>query len=102
MISDEDLRLAIDRIARTSDGHSVYLYLQKIALAPAPAGALERHEGSRLLALHLMELMSDGLIATGSGIHHPVVLGQRRAAPERPRGYREWASKHDPESNSGG
>jgi len=100
MISDEDLHLAIDRIARSNDGHYLYLWLQKKlteTVVVNDLGTLARHQGERILAATLMELMRDGLIATGSDALKPVVLGKREQPPERPRNYREWAAEHDPE-----
>jgi len=98
LISDEDLRLAIDRIARTADGHLLYLYLQKkLHSVCLDTGTLARHEGERLFAAQLIELMREGLIATGTDSTRPFVVGRVDPSAEPARSAREWIARNDPE-----
>lgn len=67
MITDEDMLLAIDRIARTDDGLLLYEYLRKelmgvVEVVPdAAAGALLLDHGRRKFALKLMAVMNKGI-----------------------------------------
>ena len=100
MIPDEDLLKAIDRIARTEDGHFLYMWLQRILFGislTSEFGTLARFEGQRILALQLMELMRDGLTATGTDFTRPVVIGKREQPAAEPRTAREWIERNDPE-----
>lgn len=68
MMTDEDMRNALDRIARTADGELFYRWLQKelqrIGSSTDP-GALQQLNGRRSLAHDLMGLMAKGLDESG-------------------------------------
>lgn len=67
-ISDKLLLEAIDRIARTPDGRSLYLYCQRRRMqvcAAEEASALYRSEGERTFATRLMDLMATGISESG-------------------------------------
>ena len=82
-LTDENMRLAIDRIARTSDGAALYHYLQKVLCGvtgdSVPECALPRNEGRRSLASELMGLMAEGLQASG-GRQQSVIFARREPA----------------------
>ena len=65
MITDTDLKEAIDRIARTADGEKLYRYLQKVLcgfVGPGASDCALRHlEGRRSFAAELMGLMAEGI-----------------------------------------
>lgn len=62
MITDDDMKKALDRIARTRDGKLLYLYFQKTLCAVTTSdGALPRNEGRRSFAAQLMSLMAKGI-----------------------------------------
>ena len=63
-VSDDDLKLAIDRIARTPDGVTLYLYLQKALCGVVSDGSersLQSDHGRRSFARDLMALMAEGI-----------------------------------------
>lgn len=63
-LDNKELREAWDRVARTSDGLTIYRHLQKVCLEKAPSidgGALPFFEGRRSLAFDLMANMSEGI-----------------------------------------
>ena len=63
-VFDDDLKLAIDRIARTPDGVTLYLYLQKALCGVISDGSersLQSDHGRRSFARDLMALMSEGI-----------------------------------------
>lgn len=64
-ISSDDVTEALDRIARTTDGQTLYRYLQKIRLGTTdPAmneSALRDNEGRRRFAADLMAHMGKGI-----------------------------------------
>ncbi|MGD1017293.1 MAG: hypothetical protein ABR863_12775 [Roseiarcus sp.] len=63
-VTKEDLDLAIDRIARTPDGVTLYLYLQKIlcgVVTDNSERSLQQDHGRRSFARDLMALMADGI-----------------------------------------
>ena len=67
-LPDKLLQEAIDRIARTSDGHLLYVYLQRRLMDVMPiaeACALSMHQGERLFAARLTGLMAKGIIESG-------------------------------------
>ena len=70
MIDDEQLKLAIDRIARTADGELLYRYLQKTLMGvlaehgPADC-ALRTEHGRRRFAADLMAMMAKGIDESG-------------------------------------
>jgi hypothetical protein len=90
---------AIDRLARTPDGASLYVYLQRSLMAVSPGGndsALNQSEGQRMFASRLIGLMAKGILESGGrtghigssigpgGIEQPVVVPvnvPRRVAP---------------------
>ena len=79
-VSDNDLREAIDRIARTPDGEMLYLYFQRV-LCEIPTGIgrrpLTEHHGRRSFAAQLMGLMAEGIGQSGSTGNRPVVFSVR-------------------------
>jgi hypothetical protein len=64
-IETDEIREAIDRIARTPDGHLLYRFFQKTLCAVAAGnvddGALRQHEGRRRFASEMMGLMAKGI-----------------------------------------
>ena len=82
-LTEEDMRLAIDRIARTPDGSALYHYLQKVLCGvttdSVPECALPRNEGRRSLASELMGLMAEGMRASG-GREQSVIFARREPA----------------------
>lgn len=64
-ISSDDIKAALDRIARTADGQALYRYLQKIRLGLTPPDAKQRalraNEGRRSFAADLMAHMGKGI-----------------------------------------
>lgn len=88
-ISSEDLKAAVDRIARTADGELFYLYLQRVRLGVAPEGissrALRELEGRRKFAADLMAFMAEGIRTSGRAGNRPVTFalaGARSARAE--------------------
>lgn len=85
---------AIDRIARTPDGRSLYVYCQKRMMETcitSEASTLQRSEGERSFASHLRGLMETGILesggrstSTGSIDDEPVVFARPEPAPGRP------------------
>lgn len=70
MISDDDMKKALDAIARTHDGELLYRYLQKQLCAVASdaavrEGALPGLEGRRRFAAELMAHMAEGIRESG-------------------------------------
>ena len=62
-ITTEQSPEAWDRIARTPDGHIIFWYLNRVAMALASdVSALPVHEGGRILARNLMSLMARGIV----------------------------------------
>jgi hypothetical protein len=65
MIENNDMKEAIDRIARTPDGLLLYRLLQKVLCGTVAAqsdhGALQINEGRRTLARDLMAYMAEGI-----------------------------------------
>lgn len=64
MLTDEMLHAAIDRLARTDDGRTLYLFLQKRLMAVATSdvdGALQADNGERRFASKLIGLMAKGI-----------------------------------------
>lgn len=71
MITDDDMRKALDNIARTPDGELLYRYLQKtlcaVTSATGPECALPRNEGRRSFAAELMGHMAKGIEHSAHG-----------------------------------
>jgi hypothetical protein len=103
-VDDELLDKAIDRIARTSDGAMLYLFLQK-ALSAVPLDtsgyALPQNHGRRSFASELMAKMAAGIRDAHGGrdptdspitfaVREPVKLAGRESA-------RSFLSRTDPE-----
>lgn len=68
MIEDKRLHAAIDAIARTEHGHTLYLFLQKRLMAIQPLlsdGALYSDHGERTFASKLIGLMATGIRESG-------------------------------------
>lgn len=67
-ISTKLLQEAIDRIARTPDGRSLYLFCQRRMMAvnvSMDPSTLQRSEGERTFAAHLIGLMATGISESG-------------------------------------
>jgi hypothetical protein len=92
--SQELCKEAIDRIARSADGHMLYVFLQRRLMSIEPVvsdGALQQSQGERRFAATLIGLMAKGAREsggrtgiTGSGIgpggsEQPVVVPSPRA-----------------------
>lgn len=64
-ITGDDIKDALDRIARTADGQALYRYLQKIRMGITPPDAHQRalraNEGRRSFAADLMAHMGKGI-----------------------------------------
>jgi hypothetical protein len=97
-LTDQDMRDALDRVARSSDGVLLYRYLQKTLCAVTtdsmPEGALRRNEGRRSLAAELMGLMAEGIRSAGSRADSPITFalaGARAVARTRGAGRRVTA-----------
>ena len=68
MITDDQLHAAVDRLARSEDGHTLYLFLQKRLMAVSTGqdlGALYADQGERMFAAKLIGLMSTGIRESG-------------------------------------
>lgn len=64
MITDAQLHAAVDRLARTDDGRTLYLFLQKRLMAISTSisdGALQADHGERTFAAKLIGLMATGI-----------------------------------------
>ena len=100
MMEDKDLHEAIDRIARTSDGRILYLFLQRKTMelaADLSDGALRVHTGERTFAAKLISLMASGIAdsggrssdtssSPGASAEQPIVFRlPERAAVSKPR-----------------
>jgi hypothetical protein len=94
MIEEKDLNEAIDRIARSHDGHMLYLFLQRKLMGVSTSlddGALRVAEGERLFALRLMSLMTKGIEESGGrseSICTFAVAGARVVSASRGAGRR--------------
>jgi hypothetical protein len=112
MISNDELLQGLDRIARTTDGELLYLYLQRVLMeVPADAdpsdGALRAHVGRRSFAAELMGRMARGMserggrsdgTADGDGPERPIVFVTKQPANVSGRlSAREHLARHDPE-----
>lgn len=67
-LTDQQLHSAIDRIARSEDGRTLYLFLQKSLMAVPTAhedGALRQSHGERMFAARLISLMAKGISESG-------------------------------------
>ena len=76
MIDNKELQDAWDRIARSADGHTIYLHLQKRRMAVSANiddGTLRRLEGERSFAAQLMGLMAKGIEESAPGLSARVV-----------------------------
>ena len=79
-ITDEMMNEALERIASTSDGALLYLYLQKVlcgvttSLDPC---ALQSDHGRRKFAAELMNRMGKGIEIGGREHGNPVVFAKR-------------------------
>lgn len=68
MIEDKQLHAAIDAIARTEHGRTLYLFLQKRLMGVCSShdsGALQADHGERTFAAKLIALMSKGIAESG-------------------------------------
>lgn len=68
MIEDKQLHAAIDAIARTEHGRTLYLFLQKRLMAVPTSiegGALQTDHGERTFASKLIALMGKGIRESG-------------------------------------
>ena len=102
-INEKLLLEAIDRIARTPDGRSLYMYLQKRLMAVPTSddvSALNSDTGERRFAARLIGLMATGMAESGGrtgssdsgpsgeqpivfAVAKPVALGGARGAGRR-------------------
>ena len=93
-IDDTELHAAWDRVARTPDGHLIYLHLQRRLMAVAPfedSGTLPRIEGERIFAAKLIGLMAKGIAESGGhsdSIYTFAVAGPRAVSHSRGAGRR--------------
>ena len=105
MITDDDMKKAIDRIASTEDGYLLYLYFQKTLCSTVPLspieGALQGNEGRRKYAAELMDLMSKGIAESGgsrTADRRPVIFArQQPSAGNRHVSAREYLRDHTDE-----
>ena len=78
-ITDEDIAAALDRLARTPDGHLLYRHLQKVLCGVSrDMGTLQEQNGRRLFASELMGLMAKGLEESDG--RNTIVFARRAAA----------------------
>lgn len=99
-VDDAQLAAAIDRIARSEDGLSLYRYCQKrlssITLAGSSNELVQRNEGAREFAGALMGLMAEGVDYSGRGSTVVFRTGGRTKPDDeqrvrvRPDGRREY------------
>lgn len=103
MIADEQFHAAIDRLARTDDGRTLYLFLQKRLMAVFSSeseSALRSDNGERMFASKLIGLMGKGIAESGGrndaaeqrqpdeqpivfAVRGPVAVGSRHGARRR-------------------
>jgi hypothetical protein len=103
-LSDEAMKEAIDRIARTADGRVLYLFLQRSMMTfptTGSKGALRSHHGERTFAFRLMSLMGKGISESGgrtsssSGTEQPIVFAPGKPVDTRgPRGAGRRITEH--------
>lgn len=91
MISDEELHKAWDRIARTADGYTIYLHLQKRLMGVVGAcddSTLRQSEGERMFAAKLIGLMAKGIEESAPGLATSAITFSRTGpvAVSRSRG----------------
>jgi hypothetical protein len=112
-IANEQFHNAIDRLARTEDGRSLYLFLQRRLMGVSGAtddGALRLDNGERSFASKLIGLMAKGIQESGgrTSSEQPVVFavaGPRAVSGARGAGRRVtidtrvpgWDPDPDPE-----
>ncbi len=116
MIDEKELIAAWDRVARSADGHTIYLYLQQRLMAvrvSADDGTLREDNGQRSFASQLLGLMAKGIEESATGIASRLVTISRSGpvAVERSRGAGRrvtgdtivpgWNDNPDAEPNSG-
>lgn len=80
MIENRDFIEAWDRIARSADGHTIYLYLQQRLMAvrvSADDGTLREDNGQRLFASELLGLMAKGIEESATGLSARLVTISR-------------------------
>ena len=110
-MTDEEMRIAIDRIARTADGEALYRWLQSQLMrvcTSAEAGTLQVELGRRTLARDLMGHMAKGIDESGKpGTDRPseravAVAITRAITSPGPRGIpRRVTASSDPFADSG-
>lgn len=91
-IPAQDLKAAISRIASTSDGEYLYLWLQKQLMSLPVVGitdlGLREFNGRRMLVADLIAMMSEGIKRSGRADDiRPIVFrlaGSERTASSRP------------------
>jgi len=106
-ISEKLLHEAIDRIARTPDGRSLYLFCQRRMMAltiSEEISTLQRAEGERTFAARLIGLMATGISesggrtsdsSTGSDTEQPIVFAvPKPVAVGGPRGAGRRITEH--------
>jgi hypothetical protein len=85
MITDEQFHAAMDRLGRSDDGRTLYLFLQKRLMAVTTAetdGALQRSEGERTFAAKLISLMAIGIRESGGS--NTSTDGTGSVSPDQP------------------
>lgn len=84
MISQQQIDEAIDRIARTQDGHLLYLALQREMMGFLPetveVGALRENNARRRFCAELIAKMAKGVLESGPGSADALVV----FAPRKP------------------
>lgn len=101
MISDADFHAAWDRVARSADGHTIYLHLQKRLMgvvASSDDSTLREDNGERKFAARLIGLMAQGIEASASGLAASTITfsvnGPRAVARPGGAGRRITADTH--------
>lgn len=70
-LEDKDFHEAMERLSRTRDGRTLYLFLQRRMMAVATSsksGALRVDQGERMFAAKLIGLMAKGIADSGGRI----------------------------------
>lgn len=108
-INDEDMKAALDRIARTADGYIMFCYFQTLRMGflhdpdPSP-GALRENNAHRKFASEIIGLMSKGIEESGRSIpgrDRPIIVVRSGPVDANPRARdnprREFIRTNDPE-----
>src|SRR5689334_17508646 len=85
MLTDAQLHAAIDRLARTEDGRTLYLFLQKHLMGVPTVeseSALRENHGERRFAAKLIGLMAQGIRESGGS--NTSTDGTGSVSPDQP------------------